>query len=64
LKVLLLPQTTESVFGNVIAVAFQITFRVKIRANNIFFIFLKSFLTSAHQNNPKSLAVWLRLLFK
>jgi hypothetical protein len=40
-------------FGSVVAVAFQITFRVKIHANNIFFIFKKLFLTSAHQNNPK-----------
>jgi hypothetical protein len=43
-----------SVFGSVTAVAFQIAFRVEIHANDIFFIFLKSFLTSAHQNNPKS----------
>jgi len=41
-----------NVFGSVVAGAFQITFRAKIHANNFFF-FLKSFLTSAHQNDPK-----------
>ena len=39
--------------GIVVAVAFQITFHVKIHVNNIFFIFLKLFLTSTHQNNLK-----------
>jgi hypothetical protein len=29
------------VFGSVVAVAFQIAFRVEIHANDIFFIFLK-----------------------
>jgi hypothetical protein len=38
-------------FGNIVAVAFQIAFRVEIHANDFFF---KLFLTSAHQNNPKS----------
>jgi hypothetical protein len=41
------------VFGSVVAGAFQITFRAKMHANDVFFIFLKSFLTSAHQNDPK-----------
>jgi hypothetical protein len=33
-------------------VAFEIIFRAEMHAN-VFFIFLKLFLTSAHQNNPK-----------
>jgi hypothetical protein len=40
-------------FGNVVAIAFQITFRAEMHANDIFFIFKKLFLISAHQNNPK-----------
>ena len=40
-------------FGSVIAVAFQITFRVEMHINNIFFIFKKLFLILAHQNDPK-----------
>jgi hypothetical protein len=42
-------------FGSVVAVAFQIAFRVKIHANDIF---LKSFLTSAHQNDLKTLKAY------
>ena len=42
-----------SVFGSVVAVAFQSVFHSKMYQNNIFFIFLKSFLTSAHQMNLK-----------
>jgi hypothetical protein len=45
----------SSVFDSVVAVAFQIVFYVKIHANNIFFIFKKIFLTSAHQNDLKTL---------
>jgi hypothetical protein len=30
-----------SLFGSVVAVAFQLTFRAKMHANNIFFYFLK-----------------------
>jgi len=41
-----------SVFGSVIAGTFQITFRTKIYANNVF-LFFKNHLTSAHQNDPK-----------
>jgi hypothetical protein len=37
-----------SVFGSVVAGAFQIAFRVEIYANDVFL-----FLTSAHQNDPK-----------
>jgi hypothetical protein len=44
----------KSVFGSVIAVVFQIAFRAEIHANDVFFIFLKLFLTLAHQNDPKS----------
>jgi hypothetical protein len=38
---------------SVVAVAFQITFRAEMHANDIFFIFLKLFLTLAHQNDSK-----------
>ena len=40
-------------FGSMTAVAFQITFYAKIHVNYVFFIFLKLFLISAHQNDPK-----------
>jgi hypothetical protein len=40
-------------FGSVVALAFQITFRAEMHANEVFFIFKKLFLTSAHQNDPK-----------
>jgi hypothetical protein len=36
-----------------VAGAFQITFRVKMHVNDVFSFFKKSFLTSAHQNDPK-----------
>jgi hypothetical protein len=42
------------VFGSVVVVVFQIVFRAEIHANDIFFIFKKLFLTSAHQNDPKN----------
>jgi hypothetical protein len=42
------------VFGSVVAVAFQNVFRSEIHQNNVFFIFLKSFLISAHQNDLKT----------
>jgi hypothetical protein len=41
------------VLDSVIVVAFQITFCAEIHANDIFFIFLKLFLISAHQNDLK-----------
>jgi hypothetical protein len=41
------------VFGSVVTVVFQITFRVEMYQNDIFFIFLKLFLRSVRQNNPK-----------
>jgi hypothetical protein len=41
------------VLGSVVVVAFQITFRAATHANDFFFIFKKSFLTSAHQNDSK-----------
>jgi len=44
----------KSVFGSVVAGAFQIAFRAEIHANDVFFIFKKLFLTSAHQNDPKN----------
>ena len=40
-------------FGSVIAVVFQITFRAEIHVNDVFFVFKKSFLTSAYQNDLK-----------
>jgi hypothetical protein len=40
---------------SVVAIAFQIVFHLKMYQNNIFFIFLKLFLTSAHQNDLKTL---------
>jgi hypothetical protein len=42
------------VIDSVVAVAFQITFCIEMHANNIFIIFKKSFLISAHQNDPKA----------
>jgi len=35
------------------AVAFQSAFRAEMHQNDVFFFFLKSFLRSAHQNDPK-----------
>jgi hypothetical protein len=40
-------------FDSVVAVAFQITFRAEMHANDVFLFFKKLFLTSAHQNNSK-----------
>jgi len=45
--------TTTSMFGNVVVVAFQIIFRAKMHVNDVFLFFKKLFLTSAHQNDPK-----------
>jgi len=44
---------TQSVFGSVVAVVFQNIFHSKMYQNNIFFIFKKLFLISAHQNDLK-----------
>jgi hypothetical protein len=41
------------VFGSVVAGAFQITFRTKMHANDVFSFFKKLFLTSTHQKDPK-----------
>jgi hypothetical protein len=41
------------VFGGMVAGAFQITFRVKMHANDVFSFFKKLFLISTHQNDPK-----------
>jgi hypothetical protein len=41
------------VLDSVVVVAFQITFCAEMYTNDIFLFFLKSFLTSAHQNNSK-----------
>ena len=38
---------------SVVAVAFQITFRAEMHADDVFFIFKKLFLRSTHQNNLK-----------
>jgi hypothetical protein len=43
------------VFGSVVAVAFQSVFHSEMYQNNIFFIFKKLFLASAHQNDLKTL---------
>jgi hypothetical protein len=40
-------------FGIVVVVIFYIIFCVEIYVNDVFFIFLKLFLTLALQNNPK-----------
>jgi len=40
-------------FGSVVVVVFQSVFHAEIYQNNIFFIFKKLFLRSAHQNDPK-----------
>jgi hypothetical protein len=40
-------------FGSVVAVAFQRTFRVEMHQNDFFYFFKKSFLISAHQNDLK-----------
>ena len=41
-------------FENVVAVVFLSVFYLKKYVNNIFFIFLKLFLRSTHQNNLKT----------
>jgi len=46
------------VFSSVIAVAFQIAFHAKMNANDVFLFFLKLFLTSAHQNDLKTLKIY------
>jgi hypothetical protein len=40
-------------FGSVVTVVFQITFRVEMHTNDVFLFLKKLFLTSAHQNDPK-----------
>jgi len=47
-------QMSSVVFGIVVVVDFQSVFHLEMHQNNIFFIFLNSFLTSTHQNNPKT----------
>ena len=48
----------ESLFGNMVAIVFQITFRTKMHANDVFLFFKKLFLTSAYQNNLKTLKIY------
>jgi hypothetical protein len=43
------------VFESLVVVAFQNAFYLEMHQNNIFFIFKKLFLTSAHQNYLKTL---------
>ena len=43
---------SKSVFGSMVAVAFQIAFRAEIHVNDVF---LKLFLTSTHQNDLKNI---------
>ena len=49
-KTVLIP-LMSSVFGSTVAVAFQSVFYSEMYRNNIFFIFLKLFLTLAYQND-------------
>jgi hypothetical protein len=42
-------------FGNVVTVVFQNAFHSEKYQNNIFFIFKKLFLISAHQNDLKTI---------
>jgi len=44
----------EGMFEKVILIAVQSDFHWEIFQNNIFFIFLKLFLTSAHENDLKT----------
>jgi hypothetical protein len=53
-KQLFAASCAKRVFDSVVMVAFQITFRAEIHANDIFLFFKKLFLTSAHQNDPKN----------
>jgi len=46
----------------VVVVAFQITFRAEMHANDVFLFFLKLFLTSAHQNNPKHIKLYQKTI--
>ena len=52
-----------SLFESVVAVAFQSVFHLEIYQNYIFFIFLKFFLISMHQNIKKILKkilIWIK----
>ena len=40
-------------FRSVVVIAFQSTFCFKMHYNDVFFIFLKLFLRSTHQNDSK-----------
>jgi hypothetical protein len=43
----------KCLFRSVVAVVFKSIFHAEMHQNNIFFIFYKLFLKSAHQNNSK-----------
>jgi hypothetical protein len=47
------PALCRSLFESVVAVAFQSAFHAEMHQNDVFFIFLKLFLRSAYQNDPK-----------
>jgi hypothetical protein len=47
-----------SVFGSVVALAFQSAFHLEKHVNNVFFIFQKLFLRSAHQNDLKTSKIY------
>ena len=55
-------------FESLVVVAFQNAFYLEMHQNNIFFIFKKLFLTSAHQNYLKTLKnidlIFLKKKFK
>ena len=48
------PNMFKRVFENVVVVVFLSVFSSKMHQDNIFFIFKKLFLTSAHLKNPKT----------
>jgi len=43
----------NGIFSSVVAVFFQIIFHAEMHANDVFFKKKQSFLTLAHQNDPK-----------
>jgi hypothetical protein len=43
----------DCLFESVVAIVFQSAFHAEMHQNDIFFIFLKLFLRSTHQNDPK-----------
>jgi hypothetical protein len=50
---MILLSLNKGLFGSAIAVVFQSVFHANMYQNDFFFIFLKLFLRSTYQNNPK-----------